>query len=123
MDESRLPESLRRRLAEQASMSDLDVVRRFLASHFGDADGPADARRDMERLASVNTRSLRRGLEAIQAVLADPPEAGLLSRMVAWDANWPLDDPSDAGAAAFLAEVADMVREVLATAGEPPHRA
>jgi len=41
-----------------------------------------------------------------------PPESG------AGDANWVLDDPSDAGALAFLREVAQMLREVIAAA--PP---
>ena len=46
--------------------------------------------------------------------LADPPGAdGELARLVGWEGNWVLDDPSDAGAARFLRELAVMLREVI----------
>jgi hypothetical protein len=51
-------------------------------------------------------------------VLADPPkEPGALARMVAWEGNWVLDDPSDAGAARFLGDLAQTLRDVLNEAG------
>jgi len=40
-----------------------------------------------------------------------PP--GTLARLVGWDGNWVLDDPSDAGAAQFLRELAQLLRAVL----------
>nr|BFE76343.1 hypothetical protein GCM10020092_096440 [Actinoplanes digitatis] len=40
-----------------------------------------------------------------------PP--GTLARLVGWEANWVLDDPSDAGAARFLTDLAEMLREVI----------
>jgi hypothetical protein len=52
-------------------------------------------------------------LTDIESVLADPPSDGTLARLVGWDGNWVLDDPSDAGAALFLRELASLLRAVL----------
>ncbi len=46
-------------------------------------------------------------------MLADPPPEGVLAEMVAWEGNWALPDPSDAGAHAFLHEVTTIMRDVL----------
>ena len=57
-------------------------------------------------------------MAAFEAVLADPPTVpGALARMVAWESNWVLDDPSDAGAARFLGDLTQMLRDVLREAG------
>jgi hypothetical protein len=37
--------------------------------------------------------------------------------MVAWEGNWVLDDPSDAGAIRFLGDLAQILRDVLDEAG------
>ncbi|NMO50898.1 hypothetical protein HH310_06785 [Actinoplanes sp. TBRC 11911] len=44
-----------------------------------------------------------------------PPDT--LARLVGWDGNWVLADPSDAGAAQFLSDLARMLREVIDDAG------
>src|SRR5690349_17687334 len=112
--DSSLREQFLRQIREMASEPPLNTVREFLAAEFGDADGFAEARRFLEQLAQTNIRSHQQELWALEQVIANPPaEPGALSRLVAWDANWVLDDPSDAGALAFLGEVAQMLREVI----------
>jgi hypothetical protein len=118
MDFSRMPEHFRRRLEELAAEPPFETVRLFLGTELADASF-AEARQRFEQKAQYNIRSTQRDLWALEQVIADPPgEPGALSRLVAWDANWVLDDPSDAGALAFLREVAQMLREVIDAA--PP---
>jgi hypothetical protein len=65
-------------------------------------------------MAKVNRETVRRDAVAIEALLADPPPPGTLTRLVAWDGNWVLDDEtSDAAAAAWLADLASLIRGVL----------
>jgi hypothetical protein len=110
---SQVPDRLRQRAAELAAQEPLEQVRSLLRAHFADADSFDEATADLRRLAAVNTRSLERNLVALDAVLADPPADGSLATVVAVDGNWVLDDPSDAGARAFLREVADLHRAIL----------
>ena len=60
-------------------------------------------------------RATLAGLASVEGLLADPPaEKGILYDLVMWDANTSLDhNPTDEGAAIWLEEVAEMVREVL----------
>ncbi|MEU4214697.1 hypothetical protein [Actinoplanes sp. NPDC026623] len=55
----------------------------------------------------------RGDLAALEAVAAEQHAPGTLARLVGWEANWVLDDPSDAGAAQFLRELAQLLREVI----------
>jgi hypothetical protein len=91
----------------------LDAVRKFLQTFFYDAD-LAEVGRILTNLVEVDDRAPVRGLAGLDALLADPPSDGTLARLVAFDANLSLDDPSDAGALLWLRSVAEMVREVLA---------
>jgi hypothetical protein len=119
MDSAQIRDQLRRRAEELLAKPPLDTVRLFLATEFGDAESFAEARSHLERLAQVNIRSHQRELWALESVIAEPPaEAGALTRMVAWDANWVLDDPTDESSLQFLREVAQMLREVIDAA--PP---
>ncbi|MFF5288760.1 hypothetical protein [Paractinoplanes globisporus] len=114
MDYSRLPEPLRKRVEELAAEPPLDTVRLFLGTEFGDSDSFAQVRGRFERQAQYNIRSHQRDLWALEAVIANPPaEPGALSHIVAWDANWVLDDASDAAALEFLREIAQLLREVI----------
>ncbi|MBM2621796.1 hypothetical protein JIG36_40460 [Actinoplanes sp. LDG1-06] len=81
------------------------------------ADGMPAIRAEFSEAAQITTRFLRQDLEALEFVLtADLPE-GTLLRLVEDDANRGLDhDPTDAGAAVFLREVADTLRSVVETA-------
>lgn len=92
----------------------METVRDFLRGHVTDTDGLDEVRADLRQVAQIDTASLRQDLAAIESVLADPPSDGTLARLVGWDANWVLDDPTDAGAAVFLAELAQLLRAVIA---------
>ena len=107
-----VPENLRAR-ANQPPASPLDQVRSFLRSYVADAGSLAEVRADLARMAEVNPENVRRRLRAIEALLADPPTDGSLMKLVGWDANWVLDNPSDASAAAWLSALAELIREVL----------
>ncbi len=70
-------------------------------------------RDEVARAAAHNPERVRAALDAIEAVIADPPRDGTLSFMVAVDANRQLPDPSDEGALAYLYRIACMLRDVL----------
>ena len=109
-----MPESLRAHIAEKESRPPLEKVRSLLRSHVADTDGWGEIHDELEMTAQHSTRPLREGLDAIDAVLAEELPPNTLLRMVAGDAGWPLDnDPTDAGAAVFLRELAGMIRAVL----------
>lgn len=111
---SGLPEPLRARMAELDARSALDTVRDFLSSDLADAGSLDGLRADLRRVAQTSTLSIRQDLAALEALLAGPPlEPGALTRLVAWEGNWVLDDLTDAGAAAFLRSLADLLREVI----------
>ena len=96
----------------------IDLVRGFLGFKVADAEDLDEIRADLSQTAQVSTRKLRRELAAFEAVLADPPTApGALARMVAWEGNWVLEDSSDAAAAAFLGQLAQILRDVLDEVG------
>jgi hypothetical protein len=113
MEISGLPEPLRQRLAEQAAKPPLETVREFLFANVADAANYDDIRWQLQELARTNTRLHRLDLAALESVLATSWPPNTLSRLVGWDGNWVLDDPSDAGAAEFLRGLADMLREVI----------
>jgi hypothetical protein len=114
MDASQIRESLPARMAEKEDRPPLEKVRALLRSHVADTDGWGEIRDELEMTSRHSTRLLREGLEAIGAVLTEELPPGTLLRMVASDAGWPLDDdPTDAGAAVFLGELAGLIRSVL----------
>ena len=100
-------------MAELDARTPLETVRSFLSGDVADADGLDELRADLQQTAQVTTRGIRRDLAAIEALLADPPAPGTLAQFVGMYGNWVLDDPSDAGAAQFLRELAQMLREVI----------
>ncbi|NYI06971.1 hypothetical protein [Allostreptomyces psammosilenae] len=111
-----VPDHLRAHAARQPA-SPLEQVRSFLRGHVADTGDLGELRSDLARLAAVNTRGILQDLQALEDLLAAPPADGTLARLVAWDANWVLDDEtSDQAAARWLGEVADLLREVLAEA-------
>lgn len=114
METSRLPEPIRARMEALAARSPIEAVREFLRDHVTDSDGLDEVRADLYLVAQVSTLGLRQDLTAIESLLAEPPSTpGTLARLVGWEANWVLDDPSDAGAARFLTDLAQMLREVI----------
>jgi hypothetical protein len=113
METSDLPEPLRARMAEMDAAPPLEIVRDFLRGNVADAQNLDEIRADLRQVAQVTTRGIQRDLTALEAVLADPPPDGTLARLVGWDANWVLDDPSEAGAARFLRELVALLSGVL----------
>ena len=91
----------------------LEATRKFLQSYCADEDSLETIRAAVRRMAAINRRTLVVGLEGIDSLLENPVKEGVLAQLVAYDAGWVLDDPSDAGARAWLKDVAQMVREEL----------
>jgi hypothetical protein len=105
-------------MAELDARSSLEKVRHLLRSYVLGAGDFDEIRAEFTDTARMTTRFLRQDLTAIDAVLAADLPAGTLLRLVEDDANWGLDqDPTDAGAAAFLRKVADILRSVVDSAG------
>ena len=109
-------EILRRKLNEPPGPP-VEEVSNFLLGYFGDADSYTEARDGIARTVAYNPRTVVRALAALETLLAEPQAPGILAELVAWSANWPLEDPSDAGARAWLEDVTQTIREVLAAAG------
>lgn len=108
-----VPDKLRAR-ASQPPAPALDQVREFLRGYIADSDGIEDVRTELVRMAEVNRESVRRKAVAIEDLLAAPPPPGTLATLVAVDGNWVLDDEtSDAAAAAWLSDLATLIREIL----------
>jgi hypothetical protein len=98
--------------------SPLETVAWFLRGYCADAGGTEGIRAEIAASAGTHPRPIFRALQALEAVLAGPPPPeGTLARLVAWDANQGLEDESDAGARAWLQELAALVRDVLDGAG------
>ena len=97
------------------------VTRAFLRSRFADAESLDEVRRDIAQSAVSDSRRLITVLQVIEDLLRTPPEPpGTLLQLVAWDANWSVEDETDAGAAGFLAELADILRQALRDRGRLP---
>jgi hypothetical protein len=92
----------------------LEQTRRFVKRYWGGGASPEEVAGDLRRMAHVSRRGIREGAEAIDTLLAGPPEPGELVHLVAWDGNHPLDTASDEEAADFLKQFATMARNILA---------
>lgn len=115
MDTSGLPESLRARIAERSALPQIEKVRALLHGYVADAETFHEIRAELRRTARTNDFHLRQFLDALDAVLSEPQPPATLLRLVEDDANWGIDhDQTDAGAAVFLREIAEMLRSVLA---------
>jgi hypothetical protein len=104
---------MRRRVEELERQPPLEKVRDFLGFYVNDTDSLDEVRASLRMTAASRTWGLKLDMRALDAVLAEPQQPGVLSELVAWEANKGLDDPSDEGAAAYLRQLADMLREVL----------
>ncbi len=111
-----MPESMRRRAEELEQQPPLEKARAFLGTHVNDMISLDEVRASVRLNAASRIRWLRLDLHALDTLISEPQPPGLLAELVAWDANWVLDDPSDEGAKAFLRQIADILREVLAEA-------
>lgn len=102
-----------------STQNPFEAAAKFLRIFFSDADGLDEARAHLARMAGINQRSLTQGLAGIESLLAAPPPDGRLSYLVAVEANWPLEDPSDEGAKLWLREIAQLIRDVLGSSQIP----
>lgn len=113
MNDETLRERLRARL-HAPSDPPIEATRKFLQSYCSDAGTLEEVRRSVADMLAINTRTVEEGLAGIEALLADPPaEAGTLLSLVAYDANWRLEDHTDEGAKRWLEEMARLLREEL----------
>jgi hypothetical protein len=117
VDLSQLPEPMRARMAERAARPPLQRVHDLLQSYVMDAVDLDEVRDDLAgtaRFSSHAADNLRRDLEALEWVLTAELPSGTLLHLVEDDCNFGLDDdPTDAGAAIFLRQIVDILREVL----------
>lgn len=113
-----IPEPLRARIAEREARSDVEKVRSLLESYVQDTDGIDEIRDGLASTARHNTYFLRQELAAVESLLSTDLPSGMLFRLVAVSGGWDLDhDPTDAGAAVFLRELAGWVQEAIDAAG------
>jgi hypothetical protein len=114
MDTSGLPESLRARIAERSALPPIEKVRALLHGYVEDAEDFDEIHAELRRTAGTNTVYLRQYLAALETILAEPQSPGTLLQLVERDANWGIDhDQTDAGAAVFLRELAQVLRVVV----------
>lgn len=91
----------------------IEATRKFLQSFLSEASFFEDVRRDVADMLTVNARPILEGLAGIEGLLENPPEEGELLMLVAYDANWVLEDRSAEGAKAWLRELGQVLREEL----------
>ena len=118
MDTSGLPEAMRARIAERTALPPIEKVRALLHGYVSDAEAFDEIRQELQSTARTNTFFLSQYLAALETVLSEPQPPGTLLRLVEGDGNWGIDhDQTDAGAAVFLGEIAQMLRDVITAAG------
>jgi hypothetical protein len=107
-----IPEILKNKLNATSKLS-IEDAKQFLRRYWGDETMLESIRTQMENTISFSPRSIVRGLLAIEVLLATPLPNGTLLDIVLWDANHPLDDPSEQSAKIWLQETVEFVRSVL----------
>jgi hypothetical protein len=96
----------------------VEGTQRFLHSFCLDVDSMDSIRCDVASMILINPRSILEGLSSIERLLAEPLlMEGVLVRLVEYDAGWVLEDCNDAGARAWLSNLAELLREELHKAG------
>jgi hypothetical protein len=110
MDE-KLAKMLRERLAAPAPGA-LETARDFLMHYVHDSDYEL-LERDVRGMMKVNPNVIVQAVEAIEALLTTPQPPETLYKLVAYDANWMLEDDSEAGASAWLRDLANRLRQWL----------
>jgi hypothetical protein len=99
----------------------LEAARKFLRSYCYDLDSFDEVRSEMDQMVKLNPRTILAGLAGLESLLAHPPaEKGVLSQLVAIDANWPLNDPSDEGAMEWMRQMVALTRDTLGDRQPPP---
>lgn len=106
-------ERLRRRAEELDRQPPVERVRWLLGAYVNDTESDDEIRL---RMRGVAVHALARDLRALDTLLTEPQPPGLLSQLVAHDANWSLEDKSDEAAGVLLRQIAQILREELAEA-------
>jgi hypothetical protein len=115
---STLAARLQQHERELNDASPLETVAWFLSGYCADASGMEGVRAEVASSVATHPKPIFRALEALDALLTGPPPPeGTLARLVAWDANQGIEDESDAGARAWLEQLAVLIRDVLDRAG------
>lgn len=110
-------QDIQARLRARANVPELPPLERtraFLRSYLTDSDSLDEIRDELARDVPRDPVRLRRALDGMEVVLAEPQPDGTLAHLVAVDANCSLNDPSDVGAREYLRQLADVLQEALA---------
>ncbi|SNY34592.1 hypothetical protein [Paractinoplanes atraurantiacus] len=94
----------------------MEKVRLFLGIEVADAASLDEVRWEAQQVALTTTRGVRQDLTAIESVLAEQHAPGALLHLVEGYGNRRLPESTDEAAAAFLAQVAGILRSVIAEA-------
>ena len=111
-----LREKLRAKIRDRLNAppdAPIEATRRFLQSYLPEADSFEDVRRDVAYMLTVNARPILEGLAGIEGLLENPPDERDLLVLVAYDANWVLEDRNAEGAKAWLRDLGQVLREEL----------
>ena len=95
------------------SSNALEGVKQFLRTFCYDADSRDEIRLLLKNYARLPNNTLRKDLANFEALLATSQPQGMLSRLVAEDANRSLDDPSDEGAREWLQAIVQFIHEAI----------
>ena len=96
----------------------IEIVAKFLSGieYLG---GWKDIEEGLREIANYAPVGLISDLKALEKLLSTPQEKDVYAKLVAWDFNWSLDDPSDESAKAHLQKLADMMRQALGDLAPP----
>ena len=96
----------------------VELVANFLLG-ISDDDGWEEIKESLKGKVSYAPRGMISDLKALENILSTPQEKDVYAKLVAWDFNWSLDDPSDENAKAHLQILADMMRQALGDLAPP----
>lgn len=97
-------------------LSDLEAARKFLHIYGAESGSFEEVKAKVKSDIALYPKNILEGLKGIERIIANPPsQAGTLAYLVAIEANWPLDDPTDEGAMIWLKEMVQIIRDVTTT--------
>jgi hypothetical protein len=109
-------DSLRARLEARRTQppgDPLEVSKAFVARFWADTGTLEAVREELEGAVRRDRLGVERGVQALDALLADPPSPRTLVMLVADEGNTPLDEATDEEAAGWLRTFADAARDAL----------
>ena len=91
-----------------------EAATKFLHIYFADSDSLDESFRSITVAIVRNDRPVTSGMAGIKGLLADDSlKPGTLAYLVAWEANWVLDDTTDKGAEVWLKQIAASVEALF----------